>query len=569
MTKFLTILGLIATCVLCDEEAETVEEEEVETVVIFNPPKEAPGAVFFDTFQNGLGKWASTSHPDFQGRFIIERGNENTHEEMSEELELIVPDKALKYGLVATDSIDLETSDGFVFQYEVRLHDGMTCGGAYMKLLADKTPAEEFSDKTRYSVMFGPDKCGTDTNKVHFITQVFNPVSEKWVEHHLKDAPKVETDKSTHLYTLVVKKGQQEYEIFIDNKSKKKGKFADDFEPPFQPAKEIEDPDDEKPEDWVDDEKMDDPEAVKPDDWDEDAPRQILDPDASKPECWHDDEPDEVADPDAEIPDGWDEEDDGEFEAPLVPNPLCTDECGCGEWEHPMINNPDYKGIWKAPKIVNPDYIGPWKPRNIANPAYYVHKPEDRRISDIKGLAIDIWTMNQDVGFDNVFLGKDKDDAFAFSQVSWKPKNLHEEAEKKSKKNKGSDGEESALAKLFSKPRDFFNKYTPHCVFTTIILVITLSWWCCGRQDQAQVTIPDPSDDRIVPDEKADETAQAEAPAGDESKTGNEDQTLDETKATEDKGEVGECSSPAKAANPAGSEGSVSRKRRKPKKKET
>eukprot|EP00495_Collosphaeridae_sp_1-RS-2012_P005633 TRINITY_DN504_c0_g2_i3.p1 TRINITY_DN504_c0_g2~~TRINITY_DN504_c0_g2_i3.p1 ORF type:complete len:191 (-),score=66.76 TRINITY_DN504_c0_g2_i3:2-574(-) len=178
-----------------------------------------------------------------------------------------------------------------------------------MKLLADKTPADDFNDKTRYSVMFGPDKCGTDTNKVHFITQVFNPVSEEWVEHHLKDAPKVETDKSTHLYTLVVKKGQQEYEIFIDNKSKKKGKFLDDFDPPFQPEKEIEDPDDKKPEDWVDDEKMDDPDAVKPDDWDEDAPRKILDPEASKPECWHDDEPDEVADPDAEIPDGWDEED--------------------------------------------------------------------------------------------------------------------------------------------------------------------------------------------------------------------------------------------------------------------
>jgi len=563
MIKSLATLQLIAVCFLCGEEAAINEEEQVEAIVIFNPPREAPGAVFFDTFQEGLGKWASTSHPDFQGRFIIERGPKNTEEEMSEELELLVPDKALKYGLVATDNIDLDTSNGFVFQYEVRLHDGITCGGAYMKLLADKTPAEEFSDKSRYSVMFGPDKCGTDTNKVHFITQVFNPVSEEWIEHHLKDAPKVETDKNTHLYTLVVHNGQQEYEIFIDNKSKKKGKFADDFDPPFQPEKEIKDPEDEKPEDWVDDEKMDDPDAVKPDDWDEDAPRKILDPDASKPECWHDDEPDKVPDPEVGKPDGWDDEDDGEFAAPMISNPLCTDDCGCGKWEHPMIPNPDYKGKWKAPRIDNPDYKGKWEPRDIPNPAYYVHKPEDRRVSDIKGLAIDIWTMNKDVGFDNVYLGKDRDEAFAFSQVSWKPKNLHEETQKKSKKKKDKD-EQTGMAKLVGKVREFIMDYTPQCVFTTIILVVSLSWWCCGRGEQVPITIPDSSDDRIVPDEKPEEQ---EAPVDDQSRTGNKDQTS--AKAAEEKGEVEEASTPEKATNPAGSEGTTPKKRKKPKRKET
>jgi len=534
MIKPLAILGLIATRMLCDEEAESNEEEEVEAVVIFNPPKDAPGAVFFDTFQGGLGKWDSTSNPDFQGRFIIEKGSQNTHESMSEELELVVPDEARKYGLVATETIDLDTSNGFVFQYEVRFHEGITCGGSYMKLLAVNTPAEEFDDKTRYSVMFGPDKCGT-TNKVHFITQVFNPVSEEWAEHHLKDAPKVETDKSTHLYTLVVKKGQQEYEILIDNVSKKKGTFADDFDPPFQPEKEIKDPDDEKPEDWVDDEKMDDPEAEKPDDWDEDAPRQILDPDAEKPECWHDDEPDEVPDPEAVKPEGWDDEDDGEFEAPIVSNPICTEECGCGEWEHPMIANPDYKGKWTAPQIDNPDYIGEWEPRTITNPAYYVHKPEDRRISDIKGLAIDIWTMSKDVGFDNIYLGKDKDQAFAFSQVSWKPKSEHEAAQKKSSKKNDKTGLEGEIAGFFNKMRGFVMDYTPQVVFTTIILVISLSWWCCGRGEQEPVTVPY-SEDRIIPDE-----GKEEASAGDESKTGNGDLK------SEDKSKVDATSTPGPA----------------------
>jgi len=510
MIKSLAVLALFTSGVFSEGETETeTSKEKVETVVIFDPPKDAAGAVFFDTFQDGLGKWTSTSHPDFKGRFIIDKGSKNTYEAMSEEKELLIPDKALKYGLVATEDIDLDTSDGFVFQYEVRLHDSITCGGAYMKLLATKTVAEEFDDKSRYSVMFGPDKCGTGTNKVHFITQVYNPISEDWVEHHLQEAPKIKTDKNTHLYTLIVGPSQQEYEILIDNESQKKGTFEKDFDPPFQPPEEIEDPDDEKPDDWVDDEMMDDPDAVKPADWDEDAPRQIKDPDASKPDCWHDDEPDDVPDPEAEKPEGWDDEDDGVFEAPLVENPLCTEECGCGEWEHPMISNPDYKGKWKPPRIENPDYQGDWKPRIIRNPSYYLHKPEHRRVSDIKGLAIDIWTMDKDVGFDNIFLGKDKAEALAFSQVSWQPKNLHEKEHSKKSSKKKKDESEGVMG-LVTKARNFVMDYTPQCVFTTIILVISISWWCCGKKAQAP---PSPAGDSIVTDHDQPEVLRNESGA--------------------------------------------------------
>eukprot|EP00495_Collosphaeridae_sp_1-RS-2012_P003620 TRINITY_DN2987_c0_g1_i1.p1 TRINITY_DN2987_c0_g1~~TRINITY_DN2987_c0_g1_i1.p1 ORF type:complete len:117 (+),score=36.98 TRINITY_DN2987_c0_g1_i1:85-435(+) len=104
--------------------------------------------------------------------------------------------------------------------------------------------------------------------------------------------------------------------------------------------------------------------------------------------------------------------------------------------------------------------------------------------------------------------------------------------------------------------------YTPQCVFTTIILVISLSWWCCGRPEQTQVIQPDSADDRIVPEERA----QAEAPPGDESKAGNEDQIPDEKKAAEDEGEVQESVTPVKVESPAGSDGSISQRRKKPKK---
>merc|ERR1719361_1979966 len=85
----------------------------------------------------------------------------------------------------------------------------------------------------------------------------------------------------------------------------------------FEKPQKIKDPEQSKPEDWVDDEEMDDPEDTKPDDWD--------------------DEPASIADPDATKPDDWDDEEDGEWQAPQIDNPEYK-----GKWEHPMIANPDY-----------------------------------------------------------------------------------------------------------------------------------------------------------------------------------------------------------------------------------
>ena len=45
----------------------------------------------------------------------------------------------------------------------------------------------------------------------------------------------------------------------------------------------IDDPNDSKPSDWVDEAQIVDPDATKPDDWDEDAPKKIPDMDATIP----------------------------------------------------------------------------------------------------------------------------------------------------------------------------------------------------------------------------------------------------------------------------------------------
>ena len=50
-------------------------------------------------------------------------------------------------------------------RYEVNFQNGITCGGAYIKLLSGEVELSKFQEKTPYSIMFGPDKCGL-TSKV-------------------------------------------------------------------------------------------------------------------------------------------------------------------------------------------------------------------------------------------------------------------------------------------------------------------------------------------------------------------------------------------------------------------
>lgn len=83
------------------------------------------------------------------------------------------------------------------------------------------------------------------------------------------------------------------------------GSLLEDFSPPVNPPKEIDDPEDSMPEDWDEREKIPDPDATKPDDWDEDAPFRISDPDAVKPDGWLDEEPEMIPDPTSQKPDDW------------------------------------------------------------------------------------------------------------------------------------------------------------------------------------------------------------------------------------------------------------------------
>jgi calnexin len=57
--------------------------------------------------------------------------------------------------------------------------------------------------QTPFTIMFGPDKCGS-TNKVHFFRHK-NPITGEWEEKHLVNPPAPKITKTTALYTLIVK----------------------------------------------------------------------------------------------------------------------------------------------------------------------------------------------------------------------------------------------------------------------------------------------------------------------------------------------------------------------------
>lgn len=202
------------------------------------------------------------------------------------------------------------------------------------------------------------------------------------------------------------------------------------------------------------DEYIEDVNAVKPDDWDDNAPLQIPDETSVKPENWLEDEALTVPDPSAIKPEEWDDEEDGEWIAPLVPNPKCqSDEVeGCGPWSAPMIPNPKWKGIWSPGLMKNPDYTGDWEPRQIENPNWF----EDLNPSNfnpIAGIGFELWTMDEDILFDNIYIGHDAEEAREFSRETFDVKKAIEEGDEK-KEDESKKKENDKKLNAAKSPKD-------------------------------------------------------------------------------------------------------------------
>jgi len=406
---------------------------------VYKTPKLKGDAFFVETFDDAgaIGNvWKlSTARKDdtdeniakYDGQWVVEEAEDNS---LLGDKGLALKSRAKHHAISAllTKPFTFEGKP-LVVQYEVKFQNGQECGGAYVKLLSQKPnmKLEEFYDKTPYTIMFGPDKCGND-NKLHFIFRHQNPVSGTIEEKHAKkptgDVSGFFSDKKSHLFTLVVNPDQT-FEVFVDQEMVNSGSLLEDMTPPVNPPKEIVDADDKKPEDWDDREKIPDPEAIKPEDWDESEPEMIPDESAVIPEGWLEDEPELVPDPEAEKPADWDEDMDGDWEAPMISNPICESAPGCGAWEKPSIKNPKYQGKWRAPMVENPNYKGKWRPRMIENPAFF----EDNnpyKMTPIGAVGLELWSMSDNILFDNFIICDDKMVADAFAADSWELKHVHE-----------------------------------------------------------------------------------------------------------------------------------------------
>ncbi|XP_032713149.1 calmegin isoform X1 [Lontra canadensis] len=411
-----------------NSEEIDVNEDELSSEIKYKTPQPIGEVYFTETFDSGrLAGWVlSKAKKDdtdaeisiYDGRWEIEELKENR---VPGDRGLVLKSRAKHHAIAAVLAKPFIFADKpLIVQYEVNFQDGIDCGGAYIKLLADTDDLnlENFYDKTSYTIMFGPDKCGEDY-KLHFIFRHKHPKTGVFEEKHAKppdvDLKKFFTDRKTHLYTLVMNPDDT-FEVLIDQIVVNQGSLLEDVVPPINPPKEIEDPSDKKPDEWDERAKIPDPSAVKPEDWDESEPAQIEDLSVVKPDGWLDDEPKFIPDPNAEKPDDWNEDMDGEWEAPRISNPACR--IGCGEWTPPLIDNPKYKGVWRPPMIDNPNYQGIWSPRKIPNPDYF----EDDHpflLTSFRALGLELWSMTSDIYFDNFIICSEKEIADRWAADGW------------------------------------------------------------------------------------------------------------------------------------------------------
>lgn len=269
--------------------------------------------IFYEDFDQVVdvftsGKWVKSGNEMYADQPILIKPPTRTVVGYELDKGVQLTQEMKHYGFGARFSTPLiSAEDEIVIQYELKLEEKLDCGGAYIKLLRDSDVLlHNLSNETPYTIMFGPDKCGSDS-RVHFILQYHNPVTNEWTEHRYDGQIKPKLDRGYHLYTLSIKKDNS-FSVYIDSKPMAEGSLLDDLTPPINPPKEIDDPADFKPSTWVNEAYIADPAAVKPVDWDDEQPKKIPDRSQSKPASWDESAPDTIPDPHASKPADWDDE---------------------------------------------------------------------------------------------------------------------------------------------------------------------------------------------------------------------------------------------------------------------
>merc|ERR1711988_189097 len=366
----------------------------------------ATAEVFFEEDFSGdwESRWTLSKAKDGLGVMKVSAGKFYGDAEASKGLQ--TTQDAKFYGIMAKTKEFSNEGKTLVVQYGVKHEQDIDCGGGYLKL-APTMDAEKFEGSSKYNIMFGPDICGSSTKKTHVIFNYKGNNLDK------KKEVRAESDTLSHLYTLIVKPDNT-YEVQIDMNKVDSGSLTDGWD--FLEPKQIRDPEEKKPADWVDEAEIDDPEDKKPE--------------------GHDDIPAKIADPKAKKPDDWDDESDG-------------------AWEAPQIDNPEYKGEWKAKRIKNPAYKGVWEAKLIANPKY---APDDKlyKYDKFSTVGIDVWQVKSGTIFDNILITDDVAYAKEHAEKTWKAQKDGEKAakEKADEEKRKKDEEERAKAEEERKAKE-------------------------------------------------------------------------------------------------------------------
>eukprot|EP00002_Diphylleia_rotans_P010241 TRINITY_DN2064_c0_g1_i1.p1 TRINITY_DN2064_c0_g1~~TRINITY_DN2064_c0_g1_i1.p1 ORF type:complete len:417 (+),score=97.41 TRINITY_DN2064_c0_g1_i1:47-1297(+) len=382
-----TTRSCVSTMLILSYLAMSVTAEITET---YKPPS-GVDAHFYEPFQDSdwTERWIHSSLEKYCGNFVVEHPpfdfiRQGDHA-------LVAKDGGCHHAISHQLMDPFEIVNGtLVLQFEVLLQQKVECGGAYIKLMAEDENfhAENFDNRSPYLIMFGPDRCGTD-GQVLFIFRHRHPITGVWSEKRMVNPPKIKGDLKPHIYTLHLK-GNNSFDIFIDQERIRSGSLLLDFSPSVNPPREVADPTDVMPTDLRHNPIIPDLSVTKPDDWDENAPHEIPDPTAQKPDDWDESIPLLISDPSASRPVGWSTILQGPWTPPFILNPLCPTR-RCGPWMPPMVANPAYKGKWSHPLIENPAYVGEWQPRLIPNPDY-VEDLNPSQFLPIGSIGIEIWT---------------------------------------------------------------------------------------------------------------------------------------------------------------------------------
>ncbi|KAF9925865.1 hypothetical protein BGZ65_007527, partial [Modicella reniformis] len=208
---------------------------------------------------NWEDRWTTSSFKEDLGKFVLSSGTFHPNKEYAQGLQTSQDHRSYSISTPFSTVADNSKED-LIVQYTVKQEVTQECGGSYLKLLPEGYDPKTFNGDSEYAIMFGPDICGPE-NRVHVI---FNYKGKNYLTKKHAPVPK---DNRTHFYRLTVHPDQK-YSLIVDDDVKADHVLLEEDWDIYGPRT-IPDPEDKKPEDWVDTKEIEDPTHVKPANYDD------------------------------------------------------------------------------------------------------------------------------------------------------------------------------------------------------------------------------------------------------------------------------------------------------------